>query len=227
MFTERFLAPSFTPIAVLRGEIGSSMMKTRIINGRLMYLRGIFGGNNALLRELIRKPRCKLLIKVEQYLRLLKTTKEEVLQRSECWLKGRVNEWDTMEWEQNINSKSSLHIYRRWKTEVKEEEYFNDTASSFLFKLRSNTVNLNDRNRHQGGNTECTLCGENNEDLVHFVVDCVVLQSERNKILKLQRPQEENREKLVGEVLFKGRGNEQALYRMFLLRKAEMTSKLS
>ena len=40
------------------------------------------------------------------------------------------------------------------------------------------------------------LCGENNEDLVHFVVDCVVLQSERDKILKLQRLQEENREKL-------------------------------
>ena len=88
-------------------------------------------------------------------MRILKTTKEEVLQKSESWLKGRVNEWDTMEWEQNINSKSSLHIYRRWKTEVKEEEYFNDTASSFLFKLRSNTVNLNDRNRPQGGKTEC------------------------------------------------------------------------
>ena len=51
-------APSFTPIAVLRGEIGSSMMKTRIMNGRLMYWRGIFGRNNVLLRELICKPRC-------------------------------------------------------------------------------------------------------------------------------------------------------------------------
>ena len=192
-----------------------------------MYWRGIFGRNNALLRELLSKPRCKLLIKVEQYMRILKITKEEVLQRSESWLKGRINEWDTIEWEQDINSKSSLHIYRRWKTEIKEEEYFNDTASSFLFKLRSNTVNLNDRNRHQGGNTECILCGEINEDLVHFVVDCVVLQSERDKILQLQRPQEENREKLAGEVLFEGRGNEQALYRMFLLRKAEIIRKLS
>ena len=73
----------------------------------------------------------------------------------------------------------------------------------------------------------CKLCGENNEDFVHFVVDCVVLQSKRHKILKSQRLQEENREELAGEVLFKGRGKEQALYRMFLLRKAEIIGKLS
>ena len=117
-----------------------------------------------------------------------------------------------------INSKSIFHLNRRWRTEIKEEKYFNVTASSFLLKLRSNTVNLNDRNSHQGGNTESTLY----EDLMHFVVDCVVFQNQRDKIVKLQRTEEENREKFAGEVLFNGRGNEQSLYRMFLLRKAKI-----
>ena len=40
-------------------------------------------------------------------------------------------------------------MYMRWQTEIKEEEYFNDTASGFLFKLRSNGMNLNEGIREE------------------------------------------------------------------------------
>ena len=45
-----------------------------------------------------------------------------------------------------------------------------------------------------GGNISC-VCGHEIEDLEHFLLDCLKLEKERMKILKLQRPQEENRRK--------------------------------
>ena len=42
-----------SPICVLRGEIGSSMMKTRFIEGILIYTRSIITGNNSLVQEIL------------------------------------------------------------------------------------------------------------------------------------------------------------------------------
>lgn len=42
-----------TPICVLRGEVGSSMMKTRFIEGKLVYLRSIQTGKNNLVQEIL------------------------------------------------------------------------------------------------------------------------------------------------------------------------------
>ena len=86
--------------------------------------------------------------------------------------------------------------YRQFKKEIREEIYYNNKAYFFLFRMKSNTLLLNDRNRHKGGSTVCDLCGADLEDLVHFVAECPELQSERNKIMKLQNPQQENKTKV-------------------------------
>ena len=39
-------APKYAPIAALRGEIGSSEMKTRIITSKLQYMGSILRGEN-------------------------------------------------------------------------------------------------------------------------------------------------------------------------------------
>ena len=64
------------------------------------------------------------------------------------------------------------------------------------------STTLNDRNRFKREDISCVMCGGENEDIVHFVVECCKLQDCRNKIVKLQLPQEENSLELVGEVLF-------------------------
>lgn len=46
------------------------------------------------------------------------------------------------------------------------------------------------------------LCGEERENLEHFIVHCPKLNSERIKILKLPRPMEENLKMVIGQVLF-------------------------
>ena len=50
-------AASYTPVGALRGEVGSSMMKTRLIKGKLTYYRGIFNRNNELLKEIAKNKK--------------------------------------------------------------------------------------------------------------------------------------------------------------------------
>ncbi len=46
-------------------------------------------------------------------------------------IKQKMKELDTREWTREINEKSSLKIYRKWKREIgwQEEAYTNDQAS--------------------------------------------------------------------------------------------------
>ncbi len=53
-----------------------------------------------------------------------------------------------------------------------------------------------------GGNTACELCAEENKNLEHFLLWCHEYQRERNENKKLQRPFEEDTEKVIGELLF-------------------------
>ena len=47
---------------------------------------------------------------------------------------------------------------------LKEEDmYDNSKRSNVWFKIRTNTLNLNDRKRFENGNTFCELCGKKEE----------------------------------------------------------------
>ena len=46
-------APKYAPNCTLRGEIGSSRMKERIINGRVQYLKRALDGANQLLKRIM------------------------------------------------------------------------------------------------------------------------------------------------------------------------------
>ena len=50
-------AQKWTPLAGIRGEVGISNMKTRIVRGRLQYLRRILQGENRILQAVVRDGR--------------------------------------------------------------------------------------------------------------------------------------------------------------------------
>ena len=45
-------APAFTPVCVLRGEVGASMMETRIKKGKMIYLSYILSKENSLIEKI-------------------------------------------------------------------------------------------------------------------------------------------------------------------------------
>ena len=77
-------------------------------------------------------------------------------------LSTRIKTWDSNKWKQEVKSKKSLSIYCKWKEEIKAEEdlYDNRSASEIMYKAWTNTLQLQDRKRHQGGDTKCIMCDE-------------------------------------------------------------------
>ena len=118
-----------------------------------------------------------------------------------------------------MEEKSSLKVYRKYKGKIKEGIYYNDEKSRVIFRIRSNTLKLKDRERHVGGEVRCELCGSEKEDLEHFVLECWKLQKERNGMIIAQRPIEEDKEKVLGMIMFNEECTE-TLYKMWKKREA-------
>ena len=60
-------------------------------------------------------------------------------------------EKDTEKWESEIQNKSTLSLYRRFKTEIKEEKIYDNRYSyRLLFCARSNTLDVNDGSWNRG-----------------------------------------------------------------------------
>ena len=90
-----------------------------------------------------------------------------------------------------------------WKKEIKEEwVYDNRYSSVLLFKAKTDTLPLNYKNRHTGGDINCVICGEPREGRNHFLLDCPEQSEIRSELKELQQPYEEDRKKVIGKLLF-------------------------
>ncbi|CAL4158719.1 unnamed protein product, partial [Meganyctiphanes norvegica] len=83
-----------------------------------------------------------------------------------------------------LEKRTSTHIYRIFKTEIKVEQcYDNRLESKILFQARANTLELNKRKRYKQEDPKCELCGYKEENLIHFLIECKELEESRNKEL--------------------------------------------
>ena len=125
-------------------------------------------------------------------------------------IKKKARQWDTEKWKEDMNKKSSLKIYREFKLEIKEEKiYDNRDSSKYLFQARTNTLPLNTTRRHIGGDTKCELCNSENEDLIHFLLECKGLEHKRNQQIMMKNLNQ-NKEKKAGNMLF-GKGDKEGI----------------
>ena len=63
-------------------------------------------------------------------------------------------------------------------------------------------MHLRDRNRFAHQDVHCMLCGGEEENLRHFLLECTSLSGERSRSLELQRPYIEVEEDVIGNFLF-------------------------
>ena len=203
-------AAKYTPVTTLRGEIGASSMKSRLIEGKLQYLRSIIEHTdntdcrNKLLKEIVSDMKDKG-HKWHRDLNDMLTTvslrygQVGILKKEE--IKSKIREWDNKKWQEEMHNKTSLRIYRQQKPEIRSQEdvYDNTAASILLFKCRSNTLPLNDRKRFVQGDTSCQLCGAEIEDLAHLLLKCPEYDDLRPEELKDNQTQDEL---ILGNFLF-------------------------
>ena len=127
-------AREHTPISALRGEIGSSLMITRIMESKLLLTKNILEGSNNLTKKILEESRIERKNKynttLSQYLRKLNIRFEELKTISKVNIKGIAKKWDSNKWKADLKEKSSLKTYRTYKLEIKEEKFYDNRDSS-------------------------------------------------------------------------------------------------
>ena len=99
-------------------------------------------------------------------------------------VKNKVRERDTKLWEENMQEKDTLKWYRMGKKKIQYDMcYRNGYSSKILARARTNTLQLEEfiHRRNRNHNKMCKLCGREEEDLKHFVINCPRLGSKRNR----------------------------------------------
>ena len=157
-----------TPISALRGEIGSSLMETRIMESKLLFTKHILEGSNNLTKQILKESRMKknniYNRTLSKYLKKLNIYYEELNSLSKENIKNRAREWDIEKWKEDMESKSTTE-------------------------------------RHSGGDTKCELCDNENEDLIHFLIDGKELENKRNKQI-MEKNLNQDKEVMAGKILF-------------------------
>ena len=218
-------APSYAPNCTLRGEIGSSTMKARVAKGMIKYVKSVVFRDNRVLHDILRRNLEKKLgwcKNVEKAVCGVGLDVGEIMRRDENDLVEVIKKWDDDLWNEEKKSKKSIELYAKYREKIGSgDDYDNTEASVILYRMRTNTLKLNDRQRFVQGSTACELCEAPLEDLMHVILDCYRLAEPRQRVTLLQRPNPEDREALLGCVLF-GRNSEsrrESLAAIYRLRK--------
>ena len=162
-------------------------------------------GENELLKDILQyKGSYKNLWnkKLNDYLSVLRIRFNRLKVMSNQEIIKVTRNFDTENWVKEIERKTSIQIYRKFKTEIKEEQiYRNDFSSTLLFQARSNTLSLNIENRFRNESTICDLCKVEGENLEHFVLKCRSLEASREKKF-IEKFKDMNNEDILGNLLF-------------------------
>ena len=77
--------------------------------------------------------------------------------------------------------------------------YDNRPSSTILYKARTNTLQLNDSNRHTNKEIHCLVCDTDDKvDIYHFMLHCTAYQEQRSQSIHLQQPYLESDQNTVG-----------------------------
>ena len=198
----------YSTVAALRGEMGASMVKSRVMETSLQYVRSTMSGDfedmKKLMLDTINTEKGRWYKQVNSYREELKMTWEEVYEIPKETLKKKIRVYDTHLWKLDLASKSTLKYYAMGKTEIGYNHcYRNNMNSTFLARARVNSLRLEEAvgRGNVYHNRTCKLCGQEEEDIVHFIVKCKALETKRRYDL-LDRSIENPEERMV-KLLFK------------------------
>ena len=169
--------PSYVAVSGLRSELGASSSRARDIKTKILFAKYIMEKGSDLLKKVFIH---KYDNDEDQHIHLLKRYMEAVevnlttiQQNSIEQIKRKVDIWDSARWRQEVDQKTTLRLYGKYKTEIQEIKWFdNSEKSKTMMKARLGALELNWRQRHLGGDVTCPLCNTEIETEVHFLVEC-------------------------------------------------------
>merc|ERR1712090_30932 len=115
----------YSTVEALRGELGASMVKSRIMQTMLMYvadtLSGKFQNVKDMMIDTIEKETGKWYKAVNGYRNELGISWDDLQNLDKPSLKKLVKAYDTSEWEKGMAGKISLRFYIQEKSKIKYE----------------------------------------------------------------------------------------------------------
>ena len=131
--------------AAIKGEIGISNIKSRIARSRLLYLRRIETGNNEVLKRILedskKNKKSKWWETTRKYMNWAQIEEREIKEGTAKEIRGKIAKEVEEEWREELK-KNSLGIFRRFKKEMKEEDYGGSLESMVWLRARTNSLNL-------------------------------------------------------------------------------------
>ena len=149
----------------------------------------------------------------------------EIRQYSKEYLKQFMIKWDRNIWEDELVMKTSLQIYKQFKNDIGGEEmYDNRPSSTILYKVRTNTLQLNYRNIHTNKDIHCLVCDTDaKEDIYHFMLHCTAYKEQGRQSRHLQQPYLESDQNTVGQFLFDKENIEEKKELLFTIMENKTT----
>ena len=181
-------------------------MITRIHKNKLNFMKHLLSSENSLIKHIANKQlesnRSKWAKESNKILKTYDMNIASLNVLSKQQIKVKLQNEDYSEWESNLGSKTSLLLYRKFKSGIQEETFYSNTPeSNLLFRCRTNTLNLNDRKRFTNEDTKCPCCTNDYEDLYHFLLHCPKYSDARRKLDILSQPYIEDKDQILNHLL--------------------------
>ena len=94
-------------------------------------------------------------------------------------MKTKIRDRDTRMWRTDMQEKDTLKWYREGKKDIQYDQCYRSSLSSkILAKARTNTLQVEEviQRRSREHDKTCRLCGAEEEDLKHFMIECPSLE---------------------------------------------------
>ena len=172
----------------LRGEVGAWSIESRIMETVLNFTRDTLQGRfidvKSYMEHDLETGKGRWSRTVQKYRQELGIRHNDLKEISKKEIKNKVKERDTRLWEENMEEKETLKWYKRGKKKIGYDMCYRNTFNSkLLARARTNTLQLEEfiNRRNRNHNKTCKLCGREEEDLKHFLLNCPRLGSKRNR----------------------------------------------
>ncbi len=199
--------PTYTANSAIRGDIGASSCYARDMKIKILFAKHLLKENrNELIRNIFLKEFeitnvTKWIKTLKTYMKKIDINLTQIIRLSKHNIIEKIKKWDTREWKEEIQTKSTLSIYSLYKRNIKEESWVDNTlGSKLIMRARTNSLTLNWRNRFQKKSEQSLCCECETETLEHFLLDCEEYCDIRLNQSFLLNTNNENRN-IIGNIL--------------------------
>lgn len=176
--------PRCTAVEAIRGEMGWSTFRERVLKGKLNFLKKVEGlDEDRWVRQVLGENTVRTSWKREIDRWKRRGDLEEDWNRlGPRGVKRRIEDSGLVRWHAGMETKSTLKWYRHKEKPEALRWHVGDWGSRLLVKTRTGTLEVKARNRDEQ-DQDCSSCRGVRETIEHFLVECDRYEEEREGLI--------------------------------------------